>query len=175
MSALYFNAISEFVRYFQNVSGFELMCCLTVCVVLCVFINRYHGEVSFTYVIINGIYLTVLFSVTLIGRDNSSSSSINTLFITYDKTLEGNLGSLYGMILNVLMFIIPGVYFTKFFSVGKKIIIIIGLSFFIEICQLITKRGVFEICDLLDNLIGGLIGIGLYALMKKSSWCLINK
>lgn len=35
-------------------------------------------------------------------------------------------------------------------------------TFFIEACQLITKRGIFEIDDIVHNILGALIGYGLF-------------
>lgn len=42
-----------------------------------------------------------------------------------------------------------------------------GLSLCIEITQFITKRGTFEIDDLINNTMGALIGFGIYLLVDR--------
>ena len=41
------------------------------------------------------------------------------------------------------------------------------ISFLIEVIQLLTGVGLFEICDLIDNTLGGLVGIILYQLGER--------
>ena len=42
-----------------------------------------------------------------------------------------------------------------------------GYFFYLEVFQLITKRGYFEIDDLIHNTLGVVIGYGLYRLAVK--------
>lgn len=41
-----------------------------------------------------------------------------------------------------------------------------GLSLFIELLQLILKKGTFQVSDIVYNTIGGLIGVGIYILIQ---------
>jgi len=49
----------------------------------------------------------------------------------------------------------------------KKILAIVGLTFVFEIIQFIFVIGRADITDVLSNTLGGVIGIGIYALLSK--------
>jgi glycopeptide antibiotics resistance protein len=71
---------------------------------------------------------------------------------------------------NILAFIPLGIYICilkpKWSSV-KNIITMVGLTFAYEIIQFIFAIGRADITDVISNTIGGIIGIGLYALLYK--------
>ena len=70
--------------------------------------------------------------------------------------------------LNAALFI-PYGFLAREVMRGKMLIPLlssIAVSLVIEILQLITKKGVFDINDIMYNTIGALIGCGLYALYK---------
>jgi len=73
-------------------------------------------------------------------------------------------------IYNVLFFIPLGIYIcmlkNKWFFI-KKVIIILCLSLSFEILQFIFAVGRTDITDLLCNTLGGITGIGIYALLFK--------
>lgn len=52
-------------------------------------------------------------------------------------------------------------------SFVRKIIPIVGLTLAFEITQFIFAIGRADITDVLGNMLGGLIGVGIYALMSK--------
>ncbi len=74
------------------------------------------------------------------------------------------------LILNVLMFIPIG-FFIGGALKKKRILDIIGigflLSFFIELTQLITTRGVFNVDDIIHNILGSIIGFFVFILCYK--------
>lgn len=49
----------------------------------------------------------------------------------------------------------------------KKLLAIVGLTFAFEIIQFIFAIGRTDITDVLSNTLGGIIGIGIYALLSK--------
>ena len=51
----------------------------------------------------------------------------------------------------------------------------IGISLFIELGQLILKRGLFEFDDIFHNCIGLVVGYILYCIIKKIKVILIDK
>jgi glycopeptide antibiotics resistance protein len=71
---------------------------------------------------------------------------------------------------NILAFIPLGIYICMLkapWSFVKKILTIVGLTFVFEIIQFIFAIGRADITDVLSNTLGGIIGIGIYALLSK--------
>lgn len=71
---------------------------------------------------------------------------------------------------NILIFIPFGVLLSMLSSRMKlqnKVLIIFGSSFILEMIQYILAIGSTDITDLITNMFGGIIGIGLYALLLK--------
>lgn len=71
---------------------------------------------------------------------------------------------------NILAFIPLGIYICMLkapWSFVKKILTIVGLTFGFEILQFIFAIGRADITDVLSNTLGGIIGIGIYALLAK--------
>lgn len=74
-----------------------------------------------------------------------------------------------GLILNVLMFVPIGFFIgwsLKEKHIHSAIAFSLVLSLFIETMQLITKRGIFNIDDIIHNVLGGVIGYGIFRLCK---------
>lgn len=85
------------------------------------------------------------------------------------------------IIYNILAFVPFGVYISiikKDWSLWKKAIVILGLSLLFEITQYIFALGGSDITDLINNTLGGVLGIGVYSLFrrvfKEKSICIIN-
>ncbi|QHQ63874.1 teicoplanin resistance protein VanZ [Anaerocolumna sedimenticola] len=75
------------------------------------------------------------------------------------------------IIMNILAFIPLGVYICMLkapWSFVKKLLIIVGLTFVFEIIQFIFAIGRADITDVFSNTLGGIIGIGIYALFSKA-------
>lgn len=71
---------------------------------------------------------------------------------------------------NILAFIPLGIYIRMLnasWPFVKKILTIVGLTFAFEIIQFIFAIGRADITDVLSNTLGGIIGIGIYALLSK--------
>lgn len=71
---------------------------------------------------------------------------------------------------NILAFIPLGIYICMLkapWSFVKKILTIVGLALAFEIIQFIFAIGRADITDVLSNTLGGIIGIGIYALLSK--------
>jgi glycopeptide antibiotics resistance protein len=74
------------------------------------------------------------------------------------------------IIQNILVFAPLGTYISMLKSklpFVKKVLPIIGLTFVFEITQFIFAMGRSDITDILGNTLGGIIGIGIYALLYK--------
>jgi glycopeptide antibiotics resistance protein len=82
---------------------------------------------------------------------------------------NGNL-ILWEMVNNILLFIPLGVYLCMLkgkMSFACKVLTIIGLTLSFEAIQFIFALGRSDITDILDNTLGGIIGIGVYAVLSK--------
>ncbi|MDR0874988.1 MAG: VanZ family protein [Clostridiales Family XIII bacterium] len=68
---------------------------------------------------------------------------------------------------NILIFVPSGIYICMLkneWSIARKLIPVIALTFTFEILQFIFALGRSDITDILGNTLGGIIGIGLYSL-----------
>lgn len=71
---------------------------------------------------------------------------------------------------NIILFIPMGIYInilSKNLTIFKNIIKIAVISVFFECSQYIFGLGATDITDIFTNTIGGIIGIGIFALIKK--------
>ena len=71
---------------------------------------------------------------------------------------------------NILIFIPLGVYIGMLkseWSFVRKVLPVIGLSLLFEVIQFIFAMGITDITDILGNTLGGIIGVGIYALLFK--------
>ncbi|MDR2505777.1 MAG: VanZ family protein [Oscillospiraceae bacterium] len=71
---------------------------------------------------------------------------------------------------NILLFVPLGIYICKMkpnLAFARKLLPIIGLSLLFETVQYIFAIGVADVTDLVDNTLGGIIGIGAYAVINK--------
>lgn len=71
---------------------------------------------------------------------------------------------------NVFMFIPVGVL-TGLMWKWRGLWFAVGLSIFIEVQQLISRRGLCELDDAVHNVIGALIGVGLVMLFRRIEEC----
>lgn len=70
---------------------------------------------------------------------------------------------------NILAFVPLGIYICMLNAprpFGKKLLTIVGLTLVFEIIQFIFAIGRADITDVFSNTLGGLIGIGIYALLS---------
>ena len=82
------------------------------------------------------------------------------------------LGFLEGAVLNLLMFIPVGylvpVLWNRMNTLWKVLLFGFGLSLGVELLQLATLRGMFDLDDLMNNTIGALLGWLYFARWLKS-------
>ena len=102
----------------------------------------------------------------------------------YNLTLFREIGRYYGVgvrtgswslfwlnvVGNVCVFMPLGIFLPMLFEKGKRLMAVLcfslELSFIVEIVQLVTKRGSFDVDDLLLNTIGGILGYAIYKILK---------
>lgn len=115
-------------------------------------------------------YLCVVFGATLFNRGGYwSNSKIEPLFYSYkDAWIHFSKAAWRNIILNFCMFIPLGLWlplgikrlrrFWKVYLAG------FGFSLLIECMQLLLRRGMFELDDIMGNTVGTMIGYGLFAI-----------
>lgn len=93
------------------------------------------------------------------GRENKESKiTLTTIFQSYINIWKGIKYAEYDLLFNIILFIPSCLLFTDC-SLYTHIYKILILSASIELLQLIFNCGLFELCDIIDNTIGGIIGI----------------
>ncbi|OOG75320.1 VanZ family protein [Algoriphagus sp. A40] len=121
------------------------------------------------------VYLIVLFwtivlkfNIQFPNRGNLSGVNL----IPYGGDLfPNNKFELGELLLNILLFIPLGLYvgiLFKEWSVGKKILLSFLTSLLFEVLQFIYKIGIFDTADLINNTLGGTIGLLIYLATEKA-------
>ena len=125
----------------------------------------------FVGVMFVGIRGYVWTDISLIEYIRSSSNFVpfKTISIYITAMFDGSLNisiaikNLFG---NLIMFLPMGIYLPyyikKLSKVGKFTLSMIILLFVIEVTQLVTRRGSFDIDDFILNMVGALIGFGIW-------------
>ena len=120
------------------------------------------------------IYLIALFWILLfkLGVHFSYmgiSRSVNLIPFSEPLILNGKID--FGeMIMNVIIFIPLGIYAGILFKkwiIGKKLFLFFLISLIIEVFQFILAVGVFDITDIINNTLGGIIGLMIYKGIEK--------
>lgn len=92
-------------------------------------------------------------------------------FESYWIVAEGNIEVMLQIIINIVMFIPIGFLLPCCFKLYENysyvLITVVIVSISIELFQLIFKIGLFETDDVINNVFGTMIGLGIYVLTKK--------
>lgn len=116
------------------------------------------------------IYILCLFQIVTF-EDQSLYISGNNL-VPFKEIMRYNLGSrlfFKNVIGNIIMFIPYGIFASLYTKVDKPfhaICLVLFASVTVEITQLAIGR-VFDIDDIILNVVGGIIGFGIYQLVEK--------
>lgn len=125
------------------------------------FVLKKHGRLHVFMLLFCAAYSTFVLAGTLLGRPPGSAvSSAETLFSTWKGAIaEKKTSDLYEIVLNVLLFLPMGMILTVCGYDRKKTVLRCFLiSLILELLQLFTGCGIFEICDLVHNTLGGFLG-----------------
>lgn len=118
---------------------------------------------------LSAIYLIALFWIIVLKFNIPFSymggqRSIN--LIPYSEPLILNGKADYGeLILNVFIFVPLGLYagiLCQKWNFGKKVALFSFISFLLEVSQYILRIGTFDITDIINNTLGGIIGFIIY-------------
>ena len=110
-------------------------------------------------------YLLIIFCLTLLSREQGSTNKID---LVIGSTLKINMRNNAYVVENILLFIPYGFCVAWRYGGRKKWLqhILCGLmmTLTVEYTQLFTGRGVFQIDDILTNVVGCVIGLIVFAI-----------
>lgn len=118
-----------------------------------------------------GSYIVIVLGATLLARSEAwEAGSILPLFYSYrDAWVNFSAAAWRNIILNVCMFVPLGLLLPmmiKYFrSFWKTYLAGFLFTLCIEGIQLLGRRGIFELDDILHNTVGMMIGYGIYAVV----------
>lgn len=127
------------------------------------------------YTALLGIAVAVILWVTVLGRDSYIENSLVFepfhAFYSFVKDIQdGRLRISGNFIGNIILFIPVGVLFPLTGDEHKCVktgFVALCFSIIIEIIQLVSHRGYFEVDDLILNTLGAVMGFGLYSVARK--------
>lgn len=128
-------------------------------------IDKLTVVLSIAYVLL--LVAVILFKLPF--RQAGSERAINLVPLLGSFTDDGGL-RLAEVINNVLIFIPAGIYVCMLridWAFTRRLLLIVGTTVTFEIIQFVFAMGKTDITDILTNTLGGVIGIGLYSLLKK--------
>jgi len=122
-----------------------------------------------------GIAVAVILWVTVLGRDSYIENSLVFepfhAFYSFVKDIQdGRLRISGNFIGNIILFIPVGVLFPLTGDEHKCVktgFVALCFSIIIEIIQLVSHRGYFEVDDLILNTLGAVMGYGIYRVVMK--------
>ena len=122
-----------------------------------------------------GIAVAVILWVTVLGRDSYIENSLVFepfhAFYSFVKDIQdGRLRISGNFIGNIILFIPVGVLFPLTGDEHKCVktgFVALCFSIIIEIIQLVSHRGYFEVDDLILNTLGAVMGYGIYRVAMK--------
>lgn len=112
-------------------------------------------------------YIIMVFGVTFLSRGSHFQGSMNIHFLSSyrDAWNSFSLRSWQFIILNIFMFVPFGFLVPllekRFHKIYNTFIAALLFTIFIELFQLITGIGIFELDDIFNNVLGALIGYGI--------------
>lgn len=124
-------------------------------------------------IIVLAVLISAISIVTLTGRNPKADARwMWKPFWSYVAVVEEkNVALLTQIIWNILIFVPIGLFLPVCFQTFKRyryiFLTVFVMTGTIEVIQGLKKIGLFEVDDMMNNLLGTAIGVGLYALGKK--------
>lgn len=137
-------------------------------------VKQYSNSIaSFIAGMFFSIECSSILTLTLTGRIIGDKRDFYLLpFESYIRVItEENMELFLQIVMNIVMYIPLGFLLPCCFMVFDKyryvLVVTAGASLIIELIQLVSKVGLFETDDIINNVFGALIGISFYALFVK--------
>ena len=151
-----------------NANPFVLLACFIILLLTLLLFERKRlsfGTVLFS--IFASLYFTFVLTVTILGRSEGTESSWDRLLSIYSRAIGGEQAAQFDILYNIVLYFPIGLLISHYKQNNIVIIALFAIPVTIELCQLITTRGLFEISDIINNFLGGLIGLGIARLTAK--------
>lgn len=148
-------------NYLGRITLVDFCICILVISVSVSLLLKLYKRFNVLKAVIWTLYLSFMVSVTFLGREGGSvKSSIDTLFLSYERMFDiAYPRGLYEVLFNGCLFFPAGFLLNQEFKAKYVMLFILSLTLLIEIIQLLTGTGLFEICDIVDNTVGGIFGM----------------
>lgn len=174
--------INNLMQYFIIIYDFSFLKSLVIMAVLsflyffgCAFIPGLKKKIT-PVTIFSGclfsFYLSQVIDITILNRNITEEARFDLdLVEVYWIALNGNDVFFTQILGNIIMFVPFGILaplcFVRARSICRIVILSFFFSIFIEVTQLYTHTGLFELVDLLNNTLGGFLGYILFLLPYK--------
>lgn len=152
-------------RIIISAIAFVVFCIVTVILYKC---RRFDKAQSFAAILLS-MYIVVLLYFTVVGRYSHVEYAYQIhFFYSYSFLLEQfDFQNVRQIVINLVM-LVPVGFLLSVIIKGKGKYVIVSvlcllLTVFIELMQLLTKCGSFEVDDIINNMIGAIIGVLIYA------------
>lgn len=112
----------------------------------------------------------ILFKLPFYSSEISDGIRVINLIPYQGAISENGIILSHDIVYNFLMFVPFGIYISMLkndWSFVKKLLLIIGLTFAFEVIQYAFAMGRTDITDIINNTFGGIVGIGIYAVLFK--------
>ena len=164
-------------RIIISVIAFAVFCAVSI------FLYKKHkfNKLQCGAAIVLSLYIVVLLYFTVVGRYSHEEYEYKINFFTSYRWFFKYNGEqvLRQLLINLVMIMPVGFLLPVVIKAKYKYLITMALSLlltvFIETMQLITKCGSFEVDDIINNFIGAVLGMLVYALCSKLLKSKINK
>ena len=164
-------------RIIISVIAFAVFCAVSI------FLYKKHkfNNLQCVAAILLSLYIVVLLYFTVVGRYSHEEYEYKINFFTSYRWFFKYNGEqvLRQLLINLVMIMPVGFLLPVVIKAKYKYLITMALSLlltvFIETMQLITKCGSFEVDDIINNFIGAVLGMLVYALCSKLLKSKINK
>lgn len=144
---------------------------IVIIVLIVVLLKIIQGKKWCYYLPLTGVYISLVLSITLLGRETGEFSKIhvdvlNKYCLMFTTDWRGNGQYIAKEIIgNIIMFIPLGQLLSSTFH-GKHLSLVklfgLTVSFAIEVAQYHYCLGTFELADLIHNTIGTVVGYYIY-------------
>ena len=147
------------------------VCIVTIIVNLLIRKRKQIGTAAILYRCLFTAYCCFLLAAVFVGRPRVHGAMLIPFSSYYEAWAAKSFIGWRNILLNIAMFIPFGallpICWDRKLNLRKLLVIVALTSLSIETVQYISRTGLFEIDDLINNLLGALIGFGGWKLLKK--------
>lgn len=159
---LFFNGIGSLILLFlKDVSWVSMLKCFVTCTCVAVTSQlaqrRRPTKLLLVYCVVLSLYTTLIIALTLLGRrpGTIAGASQHSLLVPYVNETEHVIDIVY----NALLFAPFGFLLALGYKSRVSLAMVILATVAIELVQMNTGRGLFELSDIGGNTVGGVLGI----------------